>query len=45
MAEQAISYGVSDRDELDEVAQAWLQWADAPDGWFVVLSAEVLATR
>ena len=43
-AEQALEYGVSDRGELERIAAAFLRWADDPDGWFVVLHGEVLAT-
>jgi SAM-dependent methyltransferase len=44
-AEQAVSYGYSDDDELADVAAAWRHWADQPDGWFAVLHGEVLARR
>jgi SAM-dependent methyltransferase len=42
-AEQALERGLSDDQELAEIAAAWREWADAPDGWFVVLHGEVLA--
>lgn len=42
-AEQALAYGLADRDELAAIAGAWRRWADAPDGFFAVLHAEVLA--
>jgi SAM-dependent methyltransferase len=45
LAEQAVSYGLSDRAELQAISEAWLHWSEAPDGWFAVLSGEVLATK
>jgi ubiquinone/menaquinone biosynthesis C-methylase UbiE len=42
-ADQAVGYGLSSRDELGELAAAWRQWADHPDGFFAVLHGEVLA--
>jgi len=42
-AEQALAYGLSDRDELAAIARAFLRWADSPDATFVVLHAEVVA--
>ena len=41
--EQAVSYGLSTRDELESIAAAWLRWAEAPDGVFVVPHVEILA--
>jgi ubiquinone/menaquinone biosynthesis C-methylase UbiE len=43
--EQALAYGVSDRDELEAIAAAFRRWADEPDGVFVVVNVEVLARR
>jgi len=42
-AEQAIAYGLSDRAELDAIAEAWRTWVAEPDGLFVVVHVEVLA--
>jgi len=42
-AEQAVSYGLSDRAELTELAAGWRAWAEAEDAIFVVLGVEVLA--
>jgi len=42
-AEQAVSYGLSDADELDAIADAWRQWATRPDGFFMVPHVEVIA--
>lgn len=43
LADQALDRGLSSVEELDDLAAAFRQWADAPDGWFVVLHGEVLA--
>jgi hypothetical protein len=40
---QALEYGLADADELDAIADAWLHWADQPDGFFLVPHGEVLA--
>ncbi len=44
-ATQAISLGLSDAAELDELATAWRTWGEQPDAWFSVLHGEVLARR
>lgn len=44
-ADQALEYELSEREELDSIADAWRQWADQPDGFFAVLHGEVLARR
>lgn len=44
-AEQALQYGLADAAELEAIAAAWGRWAAAPDGFFAVLHAEVLARR
>ncbi len=31
--------------ELDEMAAAWRTWAGAPEGWFVTVHGDLLATR
>jgi hypothetical protein len=43
LAEQAVAAGIGTPDELADVAAGWRSWAQAPDGWFAVLNAEVLA--
>jgi 2-polyprenyl-3-methyl-5-hydroxy-6-metoxy-1,4-benzoquinol methylase len=43
VADRAIELGVASREELEECAQAWRDWAAADDGWFAVLHGEVLA--
>ena len=42
LAAQLLDGGSTPAD-LDAMAQAWLRWAEHPDGWFVVPSGEVLA--
>lgn len=44
-AEQALEYGLSTRAELDELAQGFRSWIDAPDGVFFVLHGQVLARK
>lgn len=43
IAEQAVAYGLSDTDELAELATAWRRWADRPDGYFAVVHGEIIA--
>ena len=44
-AEQAVSYGLSTYEELDEISSAWRGWAQQDDAFFVVLHADLLARR
>jgi SAM-dependent methyltransferase len=44
-AEQAVEYGLSDVGELEELGQAFLDWAAAPDGVFIIPNVEILAVR
>ena len=41
-AEQAVSYGLATREELEEIAAAWLRWRDSDDGWLGMLHGELL---
>jgi SAM-dependent methyltransferase len=41
-AEQAVAYRLAPRDELGEIAAAWLRWAAADDGWLAFLHGELL---
>jgi SAM-dependent methyltransferase len=41
-AEQAVNYGLATREELEDLAAAWLRWADSDDGWFGMLHGELL---
>ncbi len=45
LAEQAVQYGLSSRDELEAIAAAWWQWLEQADGFFVVVHAELIARR
>jgi SAM-dependent methyltransferase len=44
-AEQAVTYELSDTEELESIARAFLNWAAAPDGVFVTPHVEILARR
>jgi len=44
-AEQALAYGLADRDELADLAEAWRAWAGVDDAVFIVVHGEVLARR
>jgi SAM-dependent methyltransferase len=41
-AQQAVAAGLTDQDELADIADAFRAWAGQPDGWFVVVHGEVL---
>ena len=41
-ATHALDGGLTDRDGLARIADAWRRWAERPDGWFVVPCGEVL---
>lgn len=43
LGEQIVREGWAPREELDVIAQAWFEWAEDPDAWFVLLHAEILA--
>ena len=45
LAEQAVEYGLSNRDELEAIAAAWRQWLEQDDGFFIVVHAELIARR
>ena len=42
---QAVELGLTAPAELEEMAGAWQEWAEADDGWFVVVHGEILARR
>jgi ubiquinone/menaquinone biosynthesis C-methylase UbiE len=44
MARQLLGHAIASRDDLSSFAAAWRRWADSPDGWFVAVHGEVLAT-
>jgi SAM-dependent methyltransferase len=43
IAEQAIEYGLSTTEELEDISQAFLRWAASPDGVFMLPHIEILA--
>jgi hypothetical protein len=45
LAEQAVDYGLSTRDELRAISEAWRRWAQQDDGFFAVVHAELIARR
>jgi SAM-dependent methyltransferase len=45
LADQALSYELSSREELEAISSAWHRWAKQDDAFFVVLHAELLARR
>ena len=42
-ADHAIERGHASRSDLDEIAEAWLDWVANPDGWFTVSHTEIIA--
>ncbi len=44
-ASQCLEYGLSDVDELAEIADAFRRWSLDPDGVFIAVNGEVLARR
>jgi len=40
---RAVELGLADGADLEMMAQAWRQWGDSGDAWFVVVHGEVLA--
>ena len=45
LADQAVEYGLSSRDELHAITTAWRHWLEQDDDFFVVLHAELIARR
>ena len=45
MASQLIEEGLATRADLEAVARSWLEWAEHPDAWLIMPSAEILAIR
>jgi len=41
-ADQSVAYGLATREELEDIAAAWLRWVDEDDGWFGMLQGELL---
>lgn len=44
-AKQALAYGLSDIDELEEISHAFLEWAKDPTGIWTIPNMEVIATK
>lgn len=42
LAGQLMTSGGAAEDDLARIAAGWREWADSPDGWFVVLHGEIL---
>ncbi|MBD8044605.1 methyltransferase domain-containing protein [Arthrobacter sp. Sa2BUA2] len=42
-AEQALERGLASQEELERMAEGWKRWAEAPGGWFLMPSGELLA--
>ncbi len=40
-AEQAVDRGFANRDELEDLSDAWRAWSTSPDGWFAILHGEI----
>jgi SAM-dependent methyltransferase len=45
LAQQAVDYGLSTREELGAISRAWRRWAQHDDAFFAVLHAELIARR
>ena len=44
-ATQALEYGLTTEDELEQIAAAWLRWAAHPTSSFVVVHGEITARK
>ena len=44
ITDQLIGEGLATMDELQAVAEGWLEWSEHPDAWFMVPCGEILAT-
>lgn len=42
-ADQAVDRGFANRDELEDLSDAWRSWSTSPDGWFAILHGEIRA--
>jgi hypothetical protein len=43
LADQAVADGVASPADLADMAQAWRDWADDPDGWLTVVHGEFVS--
>ena len=41
-ATQALDGGHATREDLERIADGWLEWAAEEDGWFTILNGEIL---
>lgn len=44
LARQLLDSESATRTDLEQISQAWRDWADDPDGWLAVLHGEILCT-
>ena len=42
IAEQLLDSGAADQAKLQAISQAWLDWADHPDGWLMIPHSQLL---
>lgn len=42
LAEQALTTGMANHDDLRRISDAWREWAAHPDGWLAILHGEIL---
>jgi ubiquinone/menaquinone biosynthesis C-methylase UbiE len=42
IATQAVDGGHADAEELRSISAAWREWAEHPDGWFVIVHGEIV---
>jgi SAM-dependent methyltransferase len=45
LARQAVDGGFAEPADLEEIAAAWRQWADQPDGWFAGPHGELICRK
>lgn len=45
IAEWAVKEGIHTQQELQDMANGWLNWARKPEGWMAVINGEVLITK
>ena len=43
LVDQLLDAGWADEVELEKISAAWREWSRHPDGWFVLLHAEIIA--
>jgi ubiquinone/menaquinone biosynthesis C-methylase UbiE len=44
-ARQGVEYKLTSIEELEQISEAFVRWAAEPDGFFLIVNVEVLATR